>query len=232
MNSPLSPCGVLPRHRLRGRGGTRLRKPGGDNPDSILAMKWILLSEHPEEIARGAAFRLPAQRPQETVEFMLAELPPGDADRMGLTVTTGYEAGLWVVSCRTRRMRRDGRGRCPPRGCSCAACGDIGGFRNARARSRDFGGATPSSRVLRPIDAQDADQVEMPAPSVDQPDRQRTSSARTECCCETVLNRELRAVGRQGESSRAADRAAVTHDDRAPAGIAEGMKVGEWFRKA
>ncbi|MEV5675571.1 hypothetical protein [Streptomyces sp. NPDC052179] len=99
-------------------------------------MKWILLSEHPEEIARGAAFRLPAQRPhEETVEFMRAELPPDDADRMGLTVTTGYEAGLWVVSCQTRRMRRDGRGRCPPRGCSCAACEDIGGFRYTRARS-------------------------------------------------------------------------------------------------
>ncbi|MEE1792336.1 hypothetical protein PUR28_16435 [Streptomyces sp. BE308] len=106
------------------------------------------------------------------------------------------------------------------------------GHRRLPLHPRDFGGTTPSSRVLRPIDAQDADQVEMPAPSVDQPDRQRTSSARTECCCETVLNRELRAVVRQGESSPAADRAAVTHDDRAPAGIAEGMKVGEWFGKA
>lgn len=41
--------------------------------DSILAMKWILLSGHPEEIARGAVFQLPARWPyEETVEFMLA----------------------------------------------------------------------------------------------------------------------------------------------------------------
>lgn len=62
-------------------------------------MKWTELKEHPEEIARGAVFRLPARWPyEETVEFMLAELPPGADDRMGLIVTTGYKAGLWVVS--------------------------------------------------------------------------------------------------------------------------------------
>lgn len=62
-------------------------------------MKWILLSEHPEEIARGAVFQLPARWPyEETVEFMLAELPPGADDRTGLIVTTVYKAGLWVTS--------------------------------------------------------------------------------------------------------------------------------------
>ncbi|MFD9427953.1 MULTISPECIES: Imm45 family immunity protein [unclassified Streptomyces] len=62
-------------------------------------MKWILLGGHPEEIARGAVFQLPARWPyEETVEFMLAELPPGADDRMGLIVTSGYKAGLWVVS--------------------------------------------------------------------------------------------------------------------------------------
>ncbi|MEV7394584.1 Imm45 family immunity protein [Streptomyces sp. NPDC091215] len=61
-------------------------------------MEWIRLSEHPEEISRGAVFHLPARWPYEdTVEFMLAELPPGADDRMGLIVTTGYKAGLWVV---------------------------------------------------------------------------------------------------------------------------------------
>ncbi|MER5615168.1 Imm45 family immunity protein [Streptomyces sp. NPDC002215] len=62
-------------------------------------MKWILLSEHPEEIARGAVFQLPARWPyEETAEFMLAELPPGADDRTGLIVTTGYKDGLWVTS--------------------------------------------------------------------------------------------------------------------------------------
>ncbi|MFB7212395.1 hypothetical protein [Streptomyces sp. NPDC056255] len=56
-------------------------------------MKWTLLSEHPEEIAHGAVFQFPARWPyEETVEFMLAELPPGADDRMGLIVTTGYKA--------------------------------------------------------------------------------------------------------------------------------------------
>ncbi|MGY3060280.1 hypothetical protein ACVWZD_004525 [Streptomyces sp. TE3672] len=62
-------------------------------------MTWILLSEHPEEISRGAVLQLPARWPyEETVEFMLAELPPGSDGRMGLIVTTGYKAGLWVMS--------------------------------------------------------------------------------------------------------------------------------------
>lgn len=29
---------------------------------------------------------------------MLAAMPPGSADRMGLLVTTGYKAGLWVMA--------------------------------------------------------------------------------------------------------------------------------------
>ncbi|MGW0940645.1 Imm45 family immunity protein [Streptomyces sp. NPDC002666] len=41
----------------------------------------------------------PARWPcEETDEFMPAELPPGADDRLGLIMTTGYKAGLWVVS--------------------------------------------------------------------------------------------------------------------------------------
>ncbi|MEU9459115.1 Imm45 family immunity protein [Streptomyces sp. NPDC048312] len=61
-------------------------------------MTWILLSEHPEEMSRGAVLQLPARWPyEETVEFTLAEPPPGSDGRMGLIVTTGHKAGLWMV---------------------------------------------------------------------------------------------------------------------------------------
>ncbi|MFI7290672.1 Imm45 family immunity protein [Streptomyces anulatus] len=54
-----------------------------------------IASRHPEEIGRGAVFQLPARWPyEETVEFMLAELPPSTDHRVGLIVTTGYKAGL------------------------------------------------------------------------------------------------------------------------------------------
>lgn len=75
--------------------------PGSGQPraDSIVIVDWVSLRDHQGEIERGAVFRLPAQWPyEETVEFMVAEISPGSAGRMGLLVTTGYKAGLWVVS--------------------------------------------------------------------------------------------------------------------------------------
>ncbi|MEU6955652.1 Imm45 family immunity protein [Streptomyces sp. NPDC045714] len=72
---------------------------------------------HPEEIARGVAFRLPARWTyEEAVEFMPAELPPGAARRTGLLVTTGYKAGLWVMSPPDEAYVSRGPGRCPPHG--------------------------------------------------------------------------------------------------------------------
>lgn len=57
----------------------------------------VPLSEHAEEISRGAVFRLPARWPyEETVEFLFADTPPGAERRMGLLVTTGYKAGSWA----------------------------------------------------------------------------------------------------------------------------------------
>ncbi|MGW7091802.1 Imm45 family immunity protein [Streptomyces sp. NPDC054874] len=46
----------------------------------------------------GSCLPTPGTGPyEESVEFMFAELPPGADRRMGLIVTTGYKAGLWMV---------------------------------------------------------------------------------------------------------------------------------------
>lgn len=81
---------------MRLGGGSGVGQP---RANSIVIMDWVWLRDHHGEIERGAVFRLPAQWPyEETVEFMVAEISPGSAGELGLLVTTGYKAGLWVVS--------------------------------------------------------------------------------------------------------------------------------------